>query len=438
MRQTTRRSQERRANVRSTTLSRRVAGTALAAVVVLSAVMAREANALAEPDGSRHWTGIALVGSEMLQIRPANNAQALTVSAALQFAMDHPHDVGFPWLDTASETLELTAVTDHGRELLAAIPVKGDQRQSVRFGARSYGELEQIGNEVTTIRGSGVPGEELIHMTEPDWKNGRLIVTVSQLHDGLMEVLAKRFPQDSIAVRVDSEVPKAMADDPRSDDRSPFSGGARTVAPGSCSNAFAWRNGSLWEGMLTAAHCTPNGGTVRTPNDTIGNVTYENWESNNGTVPYPGTTGNRGDVALVRMASGKHSQPWMFRGAWNSSSVSQVKLVWGRWSLAGDTYCLSGATSGEICTYEVTHTGVNVYYSNLGAWARNMVHGHKYGGACSAGGDSGGAIFTVYSGGVAAKGVHSGAAVVGPSCDNWFTDIQWPVQALPGGVWASP
>lgn len=67
----------------------------------------------------------------------------------------------------------------------------------------------------------------------------------------------------------------------------------------------------------------------------------------------------------------------------------------------------------------------------------NMVQGHQLG-QCPVDGDSGAPVFTLYSDGVAAKGVHSGGAAIGPSCDTFFTDIQLAVQALPGTVKTTP
>jgi len=164
----------------------------------------------------------------------------------------------------------------------------------------------------------------------------------------------------------------------------------------------------------------------------------ENWKpgNGNGTVPYCGETINRGDVALIQLATGKDAVARMFRGGPDVSTNSPVRVVWARWSRAGDTYCIS-ARSGEICGFVVDAAGVSVWYTD-GTWARNVTDGHKDAGTCPVPGDSGGAIFTIYNDGVAAKGVHSGGGSFPWACDEYFTDIQHPVQALPGGVSSIP
>ncbi len=125
-------------------------------------------------------------------------------------------------------------------------------------------------------------------------------MTVSQVHDELFKELAARFGTEALAIRVDANAGNAMTNvDTRQNDKSPFYGGADLYQP-SCSDAFAWVNGSLWEGMLTAAHCAPtvNFTVLAESNHTMGHVGYENWVNGDGTVPYPGQTALRGDVAF--------------------------------------------------------------------------------------------------------------------------------------------
>lgn len=70
---------------------------------------------------------------------------------------------------------------------------------------------------------------------------------------------------------------------------------------------------------------------------------------------------------------------------------------------------------------------------NDGTWVRNAVEGTREGDPCPTGGDSGGPVFTIYGDGVAAKGIHSGGGKPLTTCYDYFTDIQHPIQALPGG-----
>ena len=387
---------------------------------------------------SRHSTGLALVGLESIQVRPRDEPQALAISAALQLAMDHPADVGYPWVDSTGLVLQLSAASDHGRELLEALP-EWELATTVRDVPRSYGELEQLKYDVSRLRGSGIDGEETIYQVEPDWKHSRVILTVDQAHDGLLAEIAKRFGTEAVAVRVNPDEPKAMANPSRNNDLNPFNGGARIVAPLGCTAAFSWKNGDLWQGMLTAGHCAPEVGlTVKTrPDQTIGDVAFENWVVGEGTVPFPGQQDQRGDLALVRARADRHANAWIWRGDPFTTEGDPVRLVWARFSLGGDQYCMGGAVSGDICGFGVVDTNNNVYYWDEEAWADNMVQGHRLG-QCPVDGDSGGPVFTLYGDGVAAKGVHSGAGVVGPSCDEFFTDIQLAVQALPGTVKTTP
>ncbi len=412
-------------------------GLALTLVAVMLSV--EQSHAVMDAiDEERHWTGLALVGLEPMQLTPRDEAQAIAIGAALDFAMDHPEDVGYPWVDDSGTVLELSQASDRGLDLLEPFAAQLTTPHRVRQVEHSLGELERLGLEITSVRGSGVAGEELIYTTEPDWQNSRIIVTVSEVHDELFKVLAERFGTEALAVRVNPNVQKAESNISRQADVNPFTAGSRIFTSG-CTTAFSWANGSAWEGVLTAAHCHSTvGQTVKTMhNMTIGDVEFENWVTNEGTVPYPGQTMQRGDVALIRAWPNRHATAWMWRGGANSTEGDPVKLVWARWSLPNDGYCVSGATSGEVCDYWVHTVGMNVFYWDEGAWADNMVFGRKLG-SCTTDGDSGSPVFTIYGTGVAAKGVHSGGFAAAFFCDNYFTDIQHPVQALPGTVKVQP
>jgi hypothetical protein len=394
---------------------------------------------------SQHPSGIALVDLEVMQARPVDEKQAMAFNFALQFAMDHPDDFGYPWIDPASGVIEISSASPEGTRLAPSIALTlGDAPSRTRQVEFSYAELGKIADEITHIRGSGLDGEEVLFKTEPDEQNNRLIVTIDKMHDGLMKELASRYGTTAVAVRVDPNVPNASP--ARHHDFSPFWGGAQITTPngGGCSSGFAWSNGANSYGMLTAAHCAPNGGSFSTPAQSMGSVTAgsgENWQAGNGTVPYQGESINRGDVALIWMSSGKSSAPYIYRGGAGASGegVSPVRLVWGRWSLYGDTFCLGGFKGGELCGYTVVDTFANVWYSATGEWARNVTQGTKSSTTgCFKLGDSGGSVFTIYQDGVAAKGIFSGGGDWLAVCHVSFTDIQNPVQALPGTVSTLP
>ena len=100
---------------------------------------------------------------------------------------------------------------------------------------------------------------------------------------------------------------------------------------------------------------------------------------------------------------------------------------------------MGNQTTGDLCGYTVSTVGIDQWYPFDGTWARNVAEAlrNNYTG-CHDSGDSGGPVFTIYSDGVAAKGIVSGLGQTIGTCALFYTDIQHAVQALPGGVWASP
>lgn len=386
-----------------------------------------------------------VVGPEVLQPRPATESQAIVFSRALQFAMDHPDDFGYPWLDAESGTLLISVASDRAPVLAseALAPMLVGTTHQLRAVQSSYGDLQRVAQEILDF--VAVPGavrEGLVWQAEADHLNNRLIVSVTEWNAALLKDFGERFGP-AVAVRI-SMRPETHPGDFRRNDPAAYLGGAEIYTPtGVCSDGFAWRNGSLWQGMLTAAHCTPAGGTVRccNPQQTMGTVLdryHENWVTGTGTVPYAGgSTMYRGDVALIKLAPNRSVSPHIWRGDENGSTTSVVKLVWQRWSEPGDHYYVGGRTTGDTGTYEVERLIEWHIYSDNEGVLRGAVEGGKSG-DCHDGGDSGGPVFTLYDGGVAAKGIHSGGGEFFGDCIEFFTDIQHPIQQLPGGVWAAP
>ena len=212
-----------------------------------------------------HWTGLRLVGPEVMQITPRDEVQAMAVSAAIDFAIAHPNDVSFPWVDASGEMIQLSAATDVGEQLLLPLASALPTPHEVRRVSQSFGDLEQLKFAVSLLRGSGIEGGELIWRLEPDWKNSRVIVTVSEANDGLFQELVQRFGTQAVAVRVDPDVARAISLDSRQLDLNPFNGGARYYTPSECSVAFSWANGTLWQGMLTAGHVSRMAAQSRPP-----------------------------------------------------------------------------------------------------------------------------------------------------------------------------
>lgn len=107
-------------------------------------------------------SGIELV-SEITQARPTSEAQAQAFDDAMQFAMAFPDDVGYPWIDPASNTLELSAATSMGKEFLSTLLPPMAEAHRVRDVRFSFGQLERIKHEVTTLAAAGVPDADLIY-----------------------------------------------------------------------------------------------------------------------------------------------------------------------------------------------------------------------------------------------------------------------------------
>jgi hypothetical protein len=425
--------------------SRRLKGGAalICLILALGQTPSDSVRAVDAVDEERHFTGLPIVGPEVNQIAPRDEAQARAVSAALDFALGNPDDAAYPWVDDTGEVIILSAASDRGLDELEQLAPNLLVPHEVRRVQRSLASLDQIAYEVTQLEVSGIEGGETILRTEPDWKNNRIIVTVRAQHDVLFEQLAIRFGTQALAIRVSPDEPVLTRDDTRQTDVTPFTGGANLVAPGGCSDAFSWKNSVHWEGMLTAGHCAPNVGvSVKTmSNMTIGEVAYENWDPGVGTRWFAGEQVFRGDISLVRARDDRHTTAWIFRGGVNSTAGDPVMGGLNRWVMVDDPYCVSAAQTGDVCGgLEVDAIGVNEHYGD-GEWALNMVRGSKFhiGGLCTQGGDSGGAVFKSDGGsGVLAMGIHSGGAAIGPSCITLFTDIRHAIDALPGTIKWNP
>lgn len=269
-------------------------------------------------------------------------------------------------------------------------------------------------------------------MSYIDEHSGKVIVHVETPTPRLMATLAKGIGADSVAVRVQ---PKPQIDHvSRPSDTPPFYGGARIYTPvGSCSDAFSWHSGST-QMMLTAGHCVPNGGSVSTLDYSMGSVnrsSEESWDTNAGTVFMTGQSTFRGDVAVIRSSYSTAGR--MFRGGTSSTSSARVAGMASGRTTSGMKVCSSGASSGEVCVWTVTHDRTLVVYSDL-TIARNVTNTvERWDGRCVIPGDSGGAMFGVNSdGSVNAHGVISGR-MTGPGwCQVIFTDIYDAYYGLPG------
>lgn len=242
-----------------------------------------------------------------------------------------------------------------------------------------------------------------------------------------------------VLVEVDGNLEGAApASTGRLSDDSPYYGGARTVNPGGggYSSGIPWRNGSA-QYMLTAGHCTPNGGTTKSASGaTMGSVTSgtrENWAAGFGTTWMSGDNQYRGDLALITISSPQTVAARIYRGGTSSTSSSIIDRKWHRSPQTGDQFCSGGTRSGELCGWVVRATNVTFEYSN-GEILRGGFRATRAG-ACIIGGDSGGPVFTVQSDGkLAAKGIISGSNGSSTNCTAWFTDVWHATYMWPGNV----
>ncbi|HEV8252475.1 MAG TPA: hypothetical protein VGQ66_03755 [Candidatus Limnocylindria bacterium] len=153
-------------------------------------------------------TGILIVAiGEQVQAGAAGEVLAVAFSQALQFAMDHPDDFGYPWLDPATRELVFSVATNEGRSLIDAFGRTVTVPYRIREVEHSYTELQQIQNAVTFLRSEGVADAELIYKVLPDERDNRTLIVMSELSRALLQELAARFPPEAIAVQVDPNQP---------------------------------------------------------------------------------------------------------------------------------------------------------------------------------------------------------------------------------------
>ncbi|HWP64130.1 MAG TPA: hypothetical protein VNO86_11735 [Candidatus Binatia bacterium] len=393
--------------------------------------------------------GIAIVGPDAIQARPADEAQATAFNAALELAYAHRNDLGYPWLDPESGLLELSFASALGETVAAsAVDQLSADGLTVRLrpAPTSIGELDALADKITRLNVAEVPGADGIWMTEPDQKNNRIVVTVSEAPEELLDALAARFDTERIAVRIKPRESPSTAS--RDTDAPPFWGGAfittRQSVPGgqillNCTTGFAWNAGGQ-AAMLTAAHCISRGGSVSYPSypnaGTVRSGSEENWDDTYGTQYYTGQSVYRGDVALIRYGSSYGSAPYVYSGAPGSSTWSTVTAMASRRSQVGDAACVNGVVTGQWCGM-VTATGVNAWYlvNGVNVWARNVVRAEALGNTCPTHGDSGAPVYRIVSTGrVAAVGIFSGSFPQVVACSVWFTDIWDAYYGLPGSL----
>lgn len=393
-----------------------------------------------------HPNGITILRGEIAtpDELPAAVAQRL-VDANLASEQD-AGTLSYPFLDAKTDQVVVTAVTESAaRSRVDRFAAAGAPASSykVKRGKHSRRTLDTVMDRVIGRQPEGL----VVGASYPDPANNRVVVEVGSVVDAFLYRLAREHDPSTLAVRVvDDDVQTAPA--ARESDRDTGSGfwGGAHIDPSGCTTGFSWHSGST-QMMLTAGHCYPATRSVSTPVESMGRVTgtsEESWNTGTGTVRMSGESVYRGDLALIRLASGKNSGPNIYRGGFNSSSSINVVRKWHRSPAQGDRYCTGGRVSGEQCGWAVGWSAAGNYtYTKTGEVARRVWRGTKKG-KCIIGGDSGGPVYTIDSAGSYAKGIISGATGYGGSdnsagtfesaCVSVFTDIWDAYYSMPGDI----
>jgi streptogrisin C len=376
---------------------------------------------------------------------PESVAQAL--DKAMRASEASPKTLSYPFVDQETKKIVVTGVT--ATSARGAVTANQKRSPQASFVAKtvpnSRQHLDLVMDKVIGRQPEGVT----VIASYPDPQNNRIIAEMATLNDSFLFRVADQYGANSVAIRLVKDGNAGGPAASREADNSGgsgFYGGAHVDPPG-CTTGFSWHSGTD-QMMVTAGHCFSTGGSARTPVESMGSVQAcrdENWLAGTGTRYLCNQTTHRGDLALIRLSSGKSSGPYIYRGGFNSSSFSPVAGKWGRSPASGDRYCTGGRVSGEQCGWEVKWSAAGNYtYTVNDEVARHVWRGEKRG-HCIEAGDSGGPVYTVDSSGrVLAKGIISGATGFGGSdhnagaleraCRNIFTDIWDAYFGFPGDI----
>lgn len=386
-----------------------------------------------------------------------------------QLAEANPDEFGYP--DVTGDAIVVDVVTDEAADKAQALadgtlqaqpstdPDANKAEEAAIEGQDNVAGVDMAINDVTLsrteidelrdeVQAAVVSTPALVAAdvwkTEVDRDGGRIAVTMSDVTVPAAQALEQRFGDRVVLIDEKNQLPVDQAS--RLADVPLWRGGARIKIKrpngtvNGCSSAFAWNITSTAPGMLTAAHCAPDGGTMLSWREqTMGSIpsgSRENYGSN-GTVYLPNQKVYRGDMALANASAGIQGR--IFRGPVSTTATARVKAMWSRRAQKGDQYCVGGSYFGEICGWTVGATSIDVYSS--GKWKRNVVMSRLKTGKCTGPGDSGGPVYTVNSdGSVTAKGIFNGTHGGGSDsyggefdpCSNYFTDIWDAYYGFPG------
>jgi hypothetical protein len=251
----------------------------------------------------------------------------------------------------------------------------------VRPASYSAVELSAISQKLAAVPGVFTAGPEA------DASGVRVTVAAELTGTNRTEALDVGVP---VSVSV-GQRPLVAACTGRQDDCSPYWGGARYSAGGTCSTGFTINQGGVRK-IISAAHCSSDGTTAFDGGgEVVGTVEQDN---------------NPRDTLLILPAAGVSADNRIYAGPPSATWNTSHRVLDALRSEAGDRICTSGAFTGQHCNIAVTATGlfINTDVGVLGP----VAEAKQLNGTVAAGdGDSGGPVHhdtPVPGGDVFAKG----------------------------------
>lgn len=353
----------------------------------------------------------------------------ITVSSSNETFTDDPNT---PSTEPDKSTLD-PAVGTGGDTTVSPMGAAVIIEPIVYYVPNTLAQLQTAQDEVLTLTEAQLPGASNLRTAAIDAANNRVNIEAAVVTQQMREALAARFGATKVALQIVPGLTLPSRKATRQADTSPYYGGAYINADGSgigsCTSAFAWtHNGQSY--LLTAGHCTSLNGYVSNKLTRLGWVSADNWNNSTGSVKLSGQDYYSGDASTIKLYN--YSYGRVYKGGPSSSTSRAVTSRLDRRAQIGDTYCVSGQVTGEMCGYRVVATNIYVKY-NDGTTLRMATKGYRYG-TCTRGGDSGAPIYRIKSDGtVQARGILSGGSTnTSGDCIDYFTDTYLAEKALPG------
>lgn len=315
-------------------------------------------------------------------VDPEANARAAEVAEFLVPGLEA--DPTFAGTAILATGLEISAVGGGG-ELLRRVVADSsrtyaDVPVTIRNVKRSRADLLKITADLDAraveLRDRGIR----MAMWGPDYASNTVSITLEAATD---DSLALTEPYASGSVQVaDSYETNTPAT--RENDTSPFYGGNHITGPLNCTSWFSTYKSGVAYRAFTAAHCTSGTWKVAAGAQ-IGSTTSSNW------------TGSV-DAQAISASS-------LARYVWADPNAS-TRLVKSTSSTqpVGTLVCTDGYVNKEICNVEVLNDDISVTYG--GHTVTHTVRAHQKANLSAfTGGNSGGPVYSLVTGGVTARGM---------------------------------